>query len=198
MAHLSEHVEFDVQWLPFQLNPQASKSGVNKLQMYMDKFGRSREGTLEMAKSMAGNFANVGLPFKFTDQAMTGNTFNAHRLISYANHKGGAAMQDKVVEELFLNYFGQEQFINNPQVLLAAAMKMGLSQQEARSFVTDETQHAAETTAELGVGKGKVSGVPFFIFNAEGSGRQATVSGAQDPGALIAVINSILTRDCPV
>lgn len=34
--------EFKVHWLPYQLNPAASEEGVNKLQMYNDKFGPAR------------------------------------------------------------------------------------------------------------------------------------------------------------
>lgn len=186
-----EKVDFNVKWLPFQLNPNASKEGVNKLQMYMQKFGRTREQTLMMSESMKERFASVGLPFKFTDKGVTGNTFNAHRLVSYAYAKGGASMQDKVMEELFLNYFGQEKFVNDPEVLVAAAVKGGIKEDEAKSFVEDESVHAKETQEELKHGQG-IRGVPYFVI--EANGQRARLSGAQETGAFVHTIEDLLSK----
>jgi predicted DsbA family dithiol-disulfide isomerase len=35
-------LDIKVRWRPFQLNPQASQEGVNKLKFYNDKFGAAR------------------------------------------------------------------------------------------------------------------------------------------------------------
>merc|ERR1712070_1358967 len=98
-----------------------------------------------MSQGMKRNFDAVGLPYKFTEAGLTGNTFNSHRLIAYAGSKG-ADVQDKVVEELFLNYFAEEKFLNDPQVLVAAAVKAGIPEQEASHFVSDESQFAEQTS----------------------------------------------------
>lgn len=191
LARVSDKVEYEVQWLPYQLNPNASKGGVNKVQMYMEKFGRNKADTMRMAESMAQHFASVDLPFKFTEAALTGNTFNAHRLISYAHHTGGAEMQDKVMEELFKNYFAEEKFLNDPAVLKAAAMVGGLSEEEAVALVEDEELFAAETRTELKTGSEMgVRGVPFFLI--ENDDRHTTISGAQDSAVFIEEISKLL------
>ena len=36
----------EVQWHPYQLNPNASKEGINKLQYYKQKFGEQRTASM--------------------------------------------------------------------------------------------------------------------------------------------------------
>jgi predicted DsbA family dithiol-disulfide isomerase len=185
-------VEFDVKWLPFQLNANAPREGENKLRMYMQKFNRSKDQTMQMSQMMARNFADVNLPYQFTDKGLTGNTFNGHRLLAYAHAHKGAAVQDALMEELFLNYFGQEKFVNCPKVLIAAAVKAGIEQQEAERVVNDESVFAQETKDELAIGRSmRVSGVPFFVFERPGD-KGLAVSGAQPTEAFVEVIGEVL------
>jgi len=135
---------------------------------------------MQMAAGMKANFEAVGLPFVFTDKALTGNTFNSHRLLSKA-YARSEETQDKVAEALFRAYFAEEKFLNDPEVLLAAAIEGGFDPAEAKEFVDNEEAFAAETMEELKVGREMgVTGVPYFIV--EVPGRKATaVSGAQPP-----------------
>jgi len=181
--------EFEVHWLPFELNERASKTGVNKVQMYMEKFHMTKERCMEMSRGMAQNFARCGppgLPYKFTEEGVTGNTFNSHRLINFAGSKG-AATQDAVVEELFKNYFAEEKFLNDPEVLAAAAIAGGIAEDEARKFVADETVCKEETEKELShtrsvMSQQRANGVPFFQIVSE-NGSEKFVSGAQPKDA---------------
>lgn len=43
--------EFNVHWLPYQLNPSAAEEGVSKMQYYNDKFGPAR--VAQMMPAMA-------------------------------------------------------------------------------------------------------------------------------------------------
>jgi len=174
--------QFDIQWLPFQLNAQASKTGVNKVEMYMQKFGRTREQVMQMSAGMKANFSAVGLPFSFSDKALTGNTFNSHRLIAKAYTKG-EAVQDKVVEALFRAYFAEEKFLNDREVLQAAAVEAGFDPDEAKAFVESEDSFAEETIEELKVGQAMgVTGVPYFVMSSPDTDQKAmAISGAQPP-----------------
>eukprot|EP00798_Chlamydomonas_sp_ICE-L_P025415 gene25415-11073_t len=73
-------VNFQVRWKPYQLDRDAPKEGISKLELYRKNFEES--ANLEVLNAL--------------------------------------------VEELFLNYFTQEKFINSREVLLAAADKVGL------------------------------------------------------------------------
>jgi len=191
--------EFEVHWLPFQLDANASKTGVNKVEMYMRKFNMTKERCMEMSKGMAQNFASCGppgLPYAFTDKGVTGNTFNSHRLINFAGSKG-AATQDAVVEELFKNYFAEEKFLNDPAVLVAAAIKGGISDDEARKFVADEAARKEETDIELRstravMASQNANGVPFFHIVCEGA--QTFLSGAQPKDAFEDIFERIIKK----
>lgn len=191
MSSFSSNVDFKIKWLPFQLAPDASPSGSNKVQMYMQKFGGGRDKVMQMSQFMKQNFARVGLPYKFTDEGLVGNTFNAHRLTAYAFHKGGAAMQDRIVEALFHGYFAEEKFMNDPQVLIAAAVTAGIPEAEAKEIVSNEQIFAAETRRELAYGTSQgVRGVPHFVI--KGQGGTTAVSGAQDPSTFVQTIQRIM------
>lgn len=41
---------------------------------------------------------------KYTVDGLTGNTFDSHRLVAFAGRQG-AAVQDRLVEQLFRSYF---------------------------------------------------------------------------------------------
>ena len=45
----SSHSTFDVNWHAFQLNPNGSKEGKSKVEMYMQKFGMSKDKVMQMA-----------------------------------------------------------------------------------------------------------------------------------------------------
>jgi len=93
-----EGVNFDVFWRPFQLNANAPKGkGVNKMEMYLEKFGKARCDA--MLPQMIQTGLSVGIRFSYG--GFTGNTFDSHRLIWKARKEGGSELQDKVVESLF-------------------------------------------------------------------------------------------------
>merc|ERR1719310_424135 len=124
MTKYSSKADFNVKWLPFQLNPQAEcGAGVNKLQMYKKKFGEARVNQMLPMMMQVGREENIN----FSYGGNTGNTFDSHRLISFADKQG---KQDELVEELFKNYFEEEKCISDRAVLLAAADKVGLKDAE--------------------------------------------------------------------
>jgi predicted DsbA family dithiol-disulfide isomerase len=174
--------EFEVNWRPFELNPDAPKTGTNKLKMYNEKFGEER--VKMMMPRMTEAFAKVGI--KYSIGGDTGNTFDSHRLIYYAGTKG---KQDAVVEELFLNYFSQEKFIGDRAVLLAAAEKSGLDKEEAAKVLDEPSMFKKQVEEEkrLFGRQFGVSGVPYFIIN-----KEEGVSGAQPPETFLEIFTQHL------
>merc|ERR1719253_631258 len=91
---------------------------------------------------MAGRFKEVGLPFRFTENDLTGNTFDAHRVLTTAYEKGGSSAQDKAAEKLFHSYFAEGKAPSDPEALKAAADAAGL---DGASIVKDTSAGAAQT-----------------------------------------------------
>ena len=56
--------------------------------------GMGRDQVLRMTAGMRQNFANVGLPYAFTDQGLVANTMDAHRVLAWC---GTPEAQDRAV-----------------------------------------------------------------------------------------------------
>ena len=102
----SANDNFDVSWFPFYLNPDSSKQGVDKAQMYISKFGPERTQMMQERLSSIGK--EVGINFRFGGR--TGNTRDSHRLIQLAKTKGPES-QNNLVNALFEGYFENEEVL---------------------------------------------------------------------------------------
>lgn len=172
------NIDFEVRWLPYQLNPQAAEEPSSKSEMYMKKFGKSKEEVAQMAQGMAQKFAAVGLPFKTTEGSLVSNTLQAHRILTAAYKSGGPEAQDKAVEVIFNGYFGEGKAPNDRAMLEAAAAAAGF---DGKAILDDQSTLTAEVQQELGQGRRIVdSGVPHFVIKGE-SGKATQFSGAQPP-----------------
>lgn len=162
----------EVRWHPFLLNPKAPMEGHDKLQYYYEKFGETRvRGMIEHMKKI---FSERGLDYKIGGK--TGNTMDSHRLLELAAQQG-LVKQNALVEELFQNYFTQEKYIGDRDILLAAAEKVGIS--GAREFLDDPNAGRQEVLEGLREYAKGVTGVPFFRIGKE------TIAGAQPAEAFV-------------
>merc|ERR1740121_1630824 len=138
---------------------------------------------------MRQKFEVAGLPFSFKETDLTGNTFDAHRLLTAAYEKGGASAQDKVAEMLFQSYFAQGRAPSDPEVLKAAAAAVDL---DGESFVADAAKGADEVKQEMMIGrKLNVTGVPHFVIKTEGATTPQQVSGAHPPESFDSIFKSL-------
>mmetsp|Transcript_7044 Transcript_7044/g.13602 ORF Transcript_7044/g.13602 Transcript_7044/m.13602 type:complete len:186 (-) Transcript_7044:94-651(-) len=176
--------EFQITWRPFQLNPDASKTPVNKMQMYNEKFGAARIAA--MLPRMQQTFANIGIEYSMGGD--TGNTLTSHRLIQWAGSIG-LDKQDKLMEALFRSYFAEEKYLGDPQVLLSAVTEAGLDAEEGKRIIDDEALWNAEVREDIAKYAKGVSGVPYFIFNSK-----LALSGGQPPEVFEDAIEEISSR----
>ena len=170
-------------WRPFFLNPGLPEAGVEKKDYYRQKFGAARAQGLEA--NMKQVFASEGLDFVLGGK--TGPTMNSQRLIAYAG-TFGAEKQHALVEELMRNYFSEEKFLNDPDVLINAAKKVGLP--EAEKIVKDPTAYRDQVMQEYQTYAQGISGVPHFLISS--GSKTIELSGAQDPDTIANAINQVI------
>ena len=182
LAELATHeppLAAAVRWHPFELNPDLPGAGIARTDYLERKWGsvaRANEN-YALVRSVG---EGVGIAFRFDLIERQPNTFDAHRLIAWAQRQGDA---NALVERLFAAYFVDGRFVGDRTELARIAAEAGLSADEARAMLDSDAareQVENESREALDVG---VRGVPFYIFN----GRIA-VSGAQDPKALLEAI----------
>lgn len=191
LAELSEEEagSVGVVWRPFELNPDMPKEGMDRRAYRVAKFG-SPQRSRELDARLEAVGATAGIDFAFERIARTPNTFDAHRLIRFAQREGRG---DAAVEALFRRYFLDGEDVGRREVLLDAARAAGLDDDAAVAAMLDGGEGAAEVrAAEREAWRLGISGVPMFVIDGE-----PRIAGAQDAGTIAAVLRDALRRRPP-
>ncbi len=182
MERLSDRAEFSVAWHAFELNPWMPPEGQDIATHMRMKYGVSPEqskGNRDRLRS-----AGEGLGFTFAnhpDMRMV-NTFDAHRLLTWAGSLGGER-QTALKLALFTAHFTDGRNVSDHETLIAIAQETGLDAETARGILASD-DFADDVRAEEAQWEDRfISGVPAFIFNGK-----YMVPGAQDPDVLVQVI----------
>jgi predicted DsbA family dithiol-disulfide isomerase len=174
--------KFTTTWMPFYLNPNAPKKGVDKQEYYHMRFGPERTKMMQQRLAMIGKAD--GIDFKFGGK--TGNTRDSHRLIQLGKSKS-PQIQTRVVEELFKAYFENEQDITSHDVLKQAGIKAGLEEKEITEWLESD-QGGKQVDEEVENARSmSISGVPNFTIE-----NRYKLEGAQDPDAFLQVFEAVV------
>ena len=173
----------EIEWRPFELNPQMPAEGLDRKAYMRAKFGDDeRADEVYAAIRTAGEEENI--PFAFDDIVRVPNTVASHRLIAWSLTRGH---QNEIVEALFRAYFLEGEDIGEINVLVEIARAAGLKETDARIHLTGE-EGIKETKAEAWEAKRLgISGVPCFVFNGE-----YAISGAQGPEVFLQIFDLAL------
>ncbi len=167
---LKDDFDFEVEYHPFELNPNMPVEGRNQKEYLAAKFG-GEERYNKITSHTQKTAAEEGLKFDFSKQKTSPNTFNSHRLIAFAKTKG---KQAEVKEALMSAYFEKGVDLTKTENLVSIASEHGLDVNEVNSFLKSEAL-AAEVKLEEQLNHQRgISGVPFYIIN-----NKYGVSGAQ-------------------
>lgn len=159
--HSALRRRWPIAWLPFELNPEMPKAGVDRRAYRSAKSGSwQRSQALDAQVAAAGR--SDGLVFNHDRMERTPNTVDAHRLIWLAGQHG---KRDAVVEGLFAAYFNEGRDVGDPAVLADIGASAGLDDARILAMLaSDEGQ--AEVQSELRrAGSLGVSGVPTVLFD---------------------------------
>lgn len=157
-------------WRPFQLNPTMPKAGMDRRVYLEAKFGGPGE-MQAIQNRIVGAGVSAGIEFAFDRIARTPNTFDAHRLIWFAQQQG---RQDAAVEELFHGYFTEGLDIGENEVLVSLAAQAGLDGAAVGRFLQSQDGVEAVRQEEARGRQLGIRGVPYFLLNGK-----TVVSGAQ-------------------
>lgn len=173
---LEEKFDFEIQYLPFELNPNIPKEGFDQKEYLINKFGgeiRYKEVTDHVTKIAT----EEGLNFNFSLQAKSPNTLDAHRIIWLAQKE---EKQKEVAEAFFKAYFEKGIDLTQTENLISISKEAGLDEVMVRNFLgSEEAINEVRIQEELNQKLG-VTGVPFYIIN-----DKYGISGAQPSEVLV-------------
>ncbi len=177
---------FEIEWHPFQLNPDMDPAGMDRREYLETKFG-GRDNAVAVYARVAEAAEAAGLKLDFGAIARTPNTLNAHRLIHWAGIEG---RQTPVVAALFRAYFVEGRDIGDIDVLADIADACGLDAAMIRKLLQSDADAKEIRARDAWARDHGVTGVPTFVV-----GQRHAVPGAQPPELWAKVIGEIAAQE---
>ena len=163
--------EVEVSWRSFQLQPDAPRENPALTAAHLaEKYGVGLSQAHEMMSRASEVAAEEGLEFHL-DKALAANTFDAHRLVHFAESRGlGKAMMTRLMQA----YQSEGANVADRETLIGFAEEVGLDRDATGQMLASDA-FAAEVRADFERGRAfGVSGVPFFVID-----ERHGISGAQ-------------------
>lgn len=172
MDNLKKQYHFEINYVPFQLNPDMPFEGQNRREYRSKKFGSwEKSQNLDDGVVLAGK--SEGLIFNYEYVEITPNTLKAHLLTHFASKFN---KHQEISNEIFKSYFTDGKDIGSDTVLTKIAASVGLDTESKtfKNYQSDENKKNLEATEHFSRQRG-INSVPLFIiYNTAVSGAQST------------------------
>ena len=161
---------FQVQWHPFQLNPDMPREGVGHVDYLAAKFG-SREKAIQAMLQVAEHAKAAGAEIDMEKVTRLPNTLDAHRLIHWAGIEG---RQTAMVARLFKAHWREGADIGEAATLARLAGEVGMDAAAVARLLTTDADADDIRARDMDARQKGVTAVPTFLI-----AQQYVVSGAQ-------------------
>lgn len=156
----AEGVITEVVWRPFELAPDMPAAGEEIVPHLVRKYGHSAEQVIASQQHIIATATELGLNFSGALQRRAVNTFDAHRVLTWAEEQG---CQTEFSLALFDAYFGRAENPSDAKVLRRIAAALQLDTAAVDEILTSD-RYAAEVRAhEERVHSIGVHAVPTFM-----------------------------------
>ncbi|KAK8849432.1 hypothetical protein IAR55_004764 [Kwoniella newhampshirensis] len=153
--------EFNIRFLPYQLDPTMSETPIPRTQYLAKKFGAERVEPIN--KAMEAKFEAIGLKGDFNGPVS--NSHLAHRLLSWASRRA-PQNQFALSMDLFEGFHCNRHHTSDRAWLASLGVKHGLfrDEQEGLEWLDSETCEEEVKGAYRRAKEAGITGVPFFVF----------------------------------
>jgi predicted DsbA family dithiol-disulfide isomerase len=183
LDHAMEAVQgpSEVNWYPYQLNPDMPEDGLP-----LDDYLSMRFGNPANIQPVLEQLTHEGrvedINFRFDRISQVPNTLRAHRLMYLAESEG--VDQSGLAEEFMKAYFERGEDIGNMEILVELAGRHGLNSRDVEKIIDDESAKQVVLSREAQVRSSGIAGVPGYLLN-----RRLLVIGAQETDALVSAFD---------
>jgi len=185
IAELGVEDQIEIEWQPFELNPNMPAEGQNVMEHITEKYGSTLTQQKESQQHMTQIGQELGFTFDYFDEMRMINTFEAHILLDYAKQFG---KQTELKMRLTKAFFSERKDVSDRNVLKEALLDVGLNAEEG--LIKLESEEARyEVRSQQGYWQNLgVSSVPTVVFN-----RKSAVTGAQPVDTFKQVLSELIT-----
>jgi len=162
LERIGDEATADLHFQPFELNPQMPVEGQDIGEHIAEKYGSTSDELVRNQEAIRARGAALGFAFNMDKRSRIYNTFDAHRLLHWAELEG---RQHALKRALFTAYFTDGLNPGDRQVLVDVATQAGLDPVRARE-VLESGDYADEVRArEQHYGQQGIRAVPSVIVN---------------------------------
>ena len=162
LAEVRDEISADLRFQPFELNPQMPAEGQDIDEHIAQKYGASKEQMAANREQIRCRGEEVGFVFGEGKRSRIYNTFDAHRLLHWAEEQG---RQRELKHALFEAYFTRGESPGDPAVLLAAVESVGLDRDRAAAILGSDAYAAEVRERERMYLDAGIHSVPAVIIN---------------------------------
>jgi predicted DsbA family dithiol-disulfide isomerase len=187
LERVAGEVEADIHFQPFELNPGMGPEGQDIFEHITEKYGSTAAQQEQSRETIRQRGLDVGFTFEMSKRGRIYNTFDAHRLLHWAEGQGS---QRALKEKLFEAYFTRGEDPSSHDVLVRVAGEAGLDQEQARAVLESNTYADEVRQREYYWQRAGIRSVPAIVIN-----ERHLISGGQPPEVFEQALRQIAAQD---
>ncbi|MFE8644195.1 DsbA family oxidoreductase [Sphingomonas sp. NCPPB 2930] len=164
LVRIGDEVQADLHFQPFELNPNMAPEGQDISEHIAEKYGSTPEQMAQSRETIRQRGAEVGFEFRMADARRIYNTFDAHRLLHWAEEEG-SGLQPALKKRLLKAYFTEGRNPSDHAVLVRLAADVGLDAVRAEEILAGDEYAAAVRARERYYQQQGISAVPAVVIN---------------------------------
>lgn len=187
LSQLEDKVDSKMTFQPFELNPDMPAEGQAFQEHITQKYGITKEQSDQNRLQIKARGEEIGFDFNFNDESRMRNSFDAHRLLHWAENEG---KQAELKMALFKAHFTNNLDVSNYDVLAKLAAAVGLNSAAAKGIL-ENGQYAEEVRQqETFWQQNGITAVPTIIIN-----NKYAISGGQPAESFKQAIEDIIEKE---
>jgi predicted DsbA family dithiol-disulfide isomerase len=165
LGRLRPEVTADIHFQPFELNPQMGPQGQDVAEHLTEKYGSTPEQQAQIRETIRQRGAEVGFEFNREGRGRIWNTFDAHRLLHWADEEGAPGQQAALKKALLKACHGRAQNMSSHDLLAEMAESVGLDRERAQAILASEEFAAEVRERQRFYAQAGIRSVPAVIIN---------------------------------
>ena len=162
LDNIGDELEVDLNFQPFELNPQMDAQGQELYEHLAGKYGTTKEQSDQNKEMIRARGEDVGFTFRMDRWTHIYNTFDTHRLLHWAGLEG---RQSELKHTLFDLHFTDGKNPGDHDVLVHAAEQVGLDPAKAREILSSDTYAEDVRSAQQFYHSQGIHAVPAVVVN---------------------------------
>ncbi|MFC5461300.1 DsbA family oxidoreductase [Massilia niabensis] len=191
LERVAPDVVAELHFQPFELNPDMGPEGQDIVEHITEKYGATLEQQIGSREMIRQRGEAVGFTFDMARRGRIYNTFDAHRLLHWADTQG---RQYPLKLALLEAYFTHCEDPSSRELLVRVAGQVGLDTTEAQRIL-ESGEYADEVReSELFFQRAGIRSVPAIVIN-----QRHLISGGQPPEVFERALREIAAQaDAPL